>query len=311
MPRYARMKNPDEKTCYHLISRTALDGFPFGDAEKDKFVEIIKRFSRVYFTEVLGFCIMGNHIHLVVRMLPETMISDDEIKRRFLLFYGKDSYFSETEMIPYFRNKWSDVSTYMQEIKQTFSRYYNKRHNRRGTLWGERFKSLIVQNGETLINCLSYVELNPVRAKLVSKPENYRWCSLGYHVQTGNKDKFLCSDFGVKEFGEKDPAEMLRRYRKFVYEAGIEKPAEKPHAGTISSKKFNQEQKKDFKITRYDRFRGRTRYFTDAGIIGTKEFVSEQYNRFRHLFNAKHEKIPKSIKGLDGIHSLKRLSENL
>ncbi len=79
MPRYARMIKPDEKTCYHIMSRTALPGFPFEDVEKDEFVKIIKRFSSVYFVEVLGFCIMGNHIHLVIQMFPENCYSDDQV----------------------------------------------------------------------------------------------------------------------------------------------------------------------------------------------------------------------------------------
>jgi hypothetical protein len=53
----------------------------------------------------------------------------------------------------------------------------------------------------------------------------------------------------------------------------------------------------------------RTRYFTDSGIIGSKEFVFTNYQRFKHLFYSKHEKKPKPIKGLEGVYSLKRLSE--
>jgi hypothetical protein len=48
--------------------------------------------------------------------------------------------------------------------------------------------------GETLVNCLAYIDLNPVRAGMVKKPEKYRWCSLGYHVQTNNKEGFLSLD---------------------------------------------------------------------------------------------------------------------
>jgi hypothetical protein len=84
----------------------------------------------------------------------------------------------------------------MKEIKQTFSWYYNQRHNRRGTLWGERFKSVMVERGETLINCLAYIDLNPIRADIVERPEDYRWNSLGYHIQTGNRNDFLSLDFG-------------------------------------------------------------------------------------------------------------------
>ena len=53
----------------------------------------------------------------------------------------------------------------------------------------------------------------------------------------------------------------------------------------------------------------RTRYFTDSGIIGSKEFVSGHYRGFKDLFMAKHEKIPRPVAGLDGMYSLKRLSE--
>ena len=58
-----------------------------------------------------------------------------------------------------------------------------------------------------------------------------------------------------------------------------------------------------------DRFRYRARYFTDSGIIGTKAFVAHHYQAFKHHFSSKHEKRPKTIRGLNGIYSLKRLSE--
>ena len=87
----------------------------------------------------------------------------------------------------------------MREIKVGFARYYNRRHNRRGYFWGDRFKSVIVDKGETLVNCLAYIDLNPLRAGLVDRPEEYRWNSLGYHLQTENKDQFLSTDFGLKE----------------------------------------------------------------------------------------------------------------
>ena len=53
----------------------------------------------------------------------------------------------------------------------------------------------------------------------------------------------------------------------------------------------------------------RTRYFTDSGVIGSKEFVSKTYMRFKHHFISKNEKKPKPVKGLSGVYSLKRLSE--
>ena len=82
-------------------------------------------------------------------------------------------------------------------------------------------------------------------------------------------------------------------------------------AKVINAKVVAKERKKDFEISRINRFRYRTRYFTDSGIIGSKEFVNENYKRFKHLFHSKHEKKPKAVKGLDGMYSLKRLSESV
>jgi hypothetical protein len=80
-------------------------------------------------------------------------------------------------------------------------------------------------------------------------------------------------------------------------------------ARVIDAKVTAKERKKDFEISRSDRFNYRTRYFTDSGIIGSKEFVSSHYRRFKDLFMSKNEKIPRPVAGLDGIFSLKRLSE--
>jgi len=298
----------DEKAVYHVMSRTALDGFPLKDVEKDFMMDLIKRFSSLYLTEILGFCLMGNHFHLLVKMIPEDRFTDEDIQKRFERFYGDSREFAEGQ-IPYLREKLSSLSEFMREIKVGFARYYNRRHNRRGYFWGDRFKSVIVEKGETLINCLAYIDLNPLRAGLVDRPEEYRWNSLGYHVQTNNQDNFLSTDFGLKEFNVKSMKERIRRYRRYVYEAGAVNQPEKGKAKVIDGKVLEKERNKGFELSRSDRFRYRTRYFTDSGIIGSKVFVSTNYQRFKHLFYSKHEKKPRPIKGLDGMYSLKRLSE--
>lgn len=65
----------DEKVVYYVMSHTALDGFPLKDVEKDFMLDLIKRFAALYFTEILGFCLMGNHFHLLVKMIPENRFS--------------------------------------------------------------------------------------------------------------------------------------------------------------------------------------------------------------------------------------------
>ena len=122
MPRITRMIIPDQETVYHVISRTVLDGYPLGNDEKDELVKILLKFSKLYFTEILGFCAMGNHFHLLVRMLPESGFSDDEIKSRYKMFYGDVREFPQ-EKVPAFRFKWASLSELVREIKQTFSRY--------------------------------------------------------------------------------------------------------------------------------------------------------------------------------------------
>jgi REP element-mobilizing transposase RayT len=308
MPRTSRLIISDEKAVYHVMSRTALDGFPLKDVEKDFMLDLIRKFSALYFTEIYGFCLMGNHFHLLVKMIPENQFSDGEIQKRYEKFYSDSRPFAKGQ-IPYLREKLSSLSEFMREIKVGFARYYNRRHHRRGYFWGDRFKSVIVDQGETLVNCLAYIDLNPLRAGLVESPEEYRWNSLGYHIQTNNKDNFLSTDFGLKEFNVKGKKERIRRYRRYVYEAGAISHPGKMRDKIIDEKAISKERANEFEISRVSRFRLRTRYFTDSGIIGSKEFVTENYQRFKHLFHSKHEKKPKPIKGLDGVYSLKRLSE--
>lgn len=82
----------------------------------------------------------------------------------------KEEAFSD-DQIPYLRKSFSSLSEFVREIKVGLSRYYNRRHNRRGYFWGDRFKSNIVEKGETLVNCLAYIDLNSVRAGLGERPE--------------------------------------------------------------------------------------------------------------------------------------------
>ena len=311
MPRIARLVVKDEKTVYHVMSRTALDGFVLEDVEKDFLLRHIRWLQKVYFAEVLGFCIMGNHFHLLVRMDPGRDKTIEEIQKRFEIYYGEDGKRDLTDdLIPALREKWGNLSEFVKEIKQGFSRFYNRRHRRKGFFWSERFKSVIVDNGETLINCLAYIDLNPIRAGIARKPEEYRWCSLGYHAQTGNRDGFLSTDFGLREFAPvkylashtgqalKGEKARLAHYRRFVHEKG----------GLLQeAPDLNQ----GLELSSVDRFRYRTRYFTDSGIIGTKEFVSRVYQDFKGYFSSRHEKRPKPIQGLDGVYSLKRLSESI
>ena len=309
MPRTARMIIEGEPAVYHVISRTALAGYVIGDIEKEFLLKLIARLSSVYFADVLGFCLMGTHFHLVVKMQPGNQFSDDAIRERFERYYQQDKKrILMAGQIPSYRAKWASLSEYVREIKQGFSRFYNKQHRRKGFFWSERFKSVIVEDGEALVNLLAYVDLNPVRAGIVSQPEEYRWNSLGYHLQTNNKGDFLSLDFEMVGQWNTPAKERILQYRQYVYEKG---GLATNKGKSISEKILAEEKRTKGAVTVLNRFRLRTRYFTDSGIIGSKEFVRKCWGKFQDGDDNESVKRVRKISGFDGIYSLKRLSEKI
>jgi len=306
MPRIARFIRDNQPSVYHIVSRTALQGLPIKDKDNDFLLGLIKKLSSFYFVDVLGFALLGNHFHLVIRMYPESDPTDDEIKERLHKYYGDELNVTGV-LVSDYRKRLTNLGAYVKDIKQGFTRYFNKKYNRRGFFWGDRFKSMIVQDGLSLVNLLAYVDLNPIRAGIVKKPEDYRWCSLGYHVQTGNKDGLLSMDFGMKEWNEFDPKEIVCKYRQFVYETGA---VDAGKGKTMDRKIVEKARKKGYKISRAERFRYRCRYFTDSGVIGGKDFVQEVFDQVKHLLGSKDERKFTPVGGVEGVYSMKRLGES-
>lgn len=304
MPRQARIVNSGEPTVYHVISRSTMPGYSIEDIDKDYFVELLRIYVKRYFVDVLGFCVMGNHIHLCVRVYPGDRYSEEEIRQRFQAIYGKDRILSASD-IQYYRDKWASLSEFVKDLKQNFTRFYNKRKNKTGFFWGDRFKSMIVENGETLVNCLAYIDLNPVRAGLVKTPEDYRWNTLGYLLQTDNKEDLISLDFGLIGQDGYDKDQRIAYYRKFVYGIGVKTTSK---GKSIPEKEFNKARKKNFEVSRRDRFFKKTRYFTDSKIIGSKAFVERIYDHFKDHFKHKQVRLPEPVNGLSGIYSLRKFT---
>ncbi|OAG28482.1 transposase [Thermodesulfatator autotrophicus] len=271
MPRIPRLLTNHPKAAYHVISRTALPGHDvLSPEEKDYLLHLIRWLSQVYFVEVYGFAIMGNHFHLLCRMLPEDQFSDEEVKQRIKLYYGpKRKIFFYEELIKKWRARLGNLSRYVQDIKQRFSRWYNKRVDRKGYFWADRFKSVIVETGEALLNCLAYIELNPVRAGIVEKPEHYRWCSLGYRARRGTGKNFLSLNLGLSSYAQKSEKEKFKLYREFVYgKGGIGEPT---------------------KLSKARQFTYKMRYFTESLIIGSKYFIDDTKKEVKNYFSKKRE----------------------
>ena len=303
MARLPRLLVSDRPTVYHVMSRTALPGLPFDAVDKDDFLARLKTLSRVYFSEVLGFCLMDNHFHLLVRMFPEDHVPDAELPERYRRKYGEGTCFPETRSQE-LREKWASLPEFVRELKQSFSRKFNKRKGRRGYLWDDRYKSVVVQDGDALLNCLAYIDLNPIRAGMVKRPEEYRWCSLGYHVQTGNRGGLLSQEFGHGDMGV-GRKERLRFYRQFVYETGA---VDTGKGGSLDDGVVERERVRNYVLGDVDVFRYRCRNFVDSGVIGTKEYVQEMSARLRARVPGRTKRAPHPFKGGDGLCTLKRLT---
>ena len=301
MPRIKRFLDRYSETTYHIISRTALQGYPLENVEKEYMVRLIKKMSFLYFVDIIGFSIMGNHFHLLAKIKPKKYATKKRVIEKYKKYYGEDAEISGA-LLKHYQNKLTNLSDFVKTIKQSFTVFYNKRHNRKGAFWDGRFKSIIVENGETLINCLAYIDLNPIRAGLVKKPENYRFCSISYHI-AGNEGDFLSVDFG--QWDKKDKNERLRLYRKFLYENGA---ISKNRGGAIPIAMLKKEKGKKYKLNATDRLRYKTRYFADGGIIGSMEFVQAGFNKFKHLLKSKNNRKMQPITGLNGVYSMKKLS---
>ena len=158
--------------------------------------------------EVLTFAVMSNHVHIVVRVpvkhtvesldgmaaVPgaDDLVSNAEVLRRYAVLYGRAAGLeAERNMAGASEDAWRafrakylpmmhDLSWFMRLLKQRFARWYNAFHKTFGTLWAERFTSVIVEgSGHALLATCAYVDLNPVRAKLVEDPKDYRWSGYG------------------------------------------------------------------------------------------------------------------------------------
>jgi putative transposase len=256
--------------------------------EKEKLFNLIRLFSKLYLVKVIGYCIMDNHFHLLVKSESADKYSDEEILTRLSEFYNRDSWIYK-DKVTYYRQKLSDISEHVKAIKQSFSQWYNRSNNRSGYFWGDRFKSVLVEGGAALQNMLIYIDLNPVRANIVKKPEEYRWSSIGYRVQSGNKGGLLSFD-GIYE---EDTQSQTEEYLKTLYMVGVYKDVDEAEKGEIERQSV---------ITR------RLRYLSDGLVIGSKGFIKEIYSRFSEIIRKKEMKAHKTTIS-EEIYSLRRIRE--
>ena len=184
---------PDQ--CCHLISRIANRAFFLNDEEKTRFVERLWRVAAFSGVEVLAYCFMSNHFHLLVYVPHPRELSDDELLVRIRTLYAGTRLAEierEWELLSkaagekgrerfrarYLRRMWN-ASEFMKTLKQDATMSYNGRRVHTGTIWESRFRVKICEPDEkaTLMNMAGYIDRNPVKAKTVRWPDKYAWCS--------------------------------------------------------------------------------------------------------------------------------------
>ena len=210
--------------AYHVMSRTAGGDFLLGKEEKEGLRKLIWKMAQFCGVKVLTYCVMDNHFHILVRVRNKERFNqkfygeqgEEELLKHLALLYSKEfiaklrkeidwmrgmeQEAEITEMLDQFRERFCDLSVYMKEVKERFTRWFNKKHGRAGTLWQGRFKSVLVEDGDALRTMSSYIDLNPVRAGIVDDPKDYRWCSYAEAVAGSKRagrglcDVARCSD---------------------------------------------------------------------------------------------------------------------
>lgn len=147
----------------------------------ERYLETLAEFKAVFGVKVYAYCLMTNHVHL-------------------LLSPGEEI---------------AAVGRLMKRLAGRQTRYHNRLEGRTGTLWESRYKSSPVDNDGYLLACSRYIELNPVRARMAATPEAYRWSSCGHHL--GNaRCRWLDDDPCYLALGE-DEAQRQARYRRFLF----------------------------------------------------------------------------------------------
>jgi putative transposase len=295
MARTTRLKFADpHEGCYHVTSRTVLKSFLFKDQEKDYFLRLLRRLSRVYFVRVVSFTVMSNHFHLIVKMIPSTEIPEEELHRRFDYYYNegvpkKRHRSFDPLSAGQARKRWEDISCFMQDLKQRFSRWYNRQIDGTGHVWSDRFCSVLLESGRALIACMVYVELNSVRAGMIERPEDYRFCSLFHYFQGGRAANWL--DFRpfeeiLTQWGESftSPRDFLRKYLELVYLHGIR---EKDGKSSISKEIVSRNATEIFNMSEVLPLSRRVRSFSCGVVLGSKGYLEEKVKEHRSFFRVK------------------------
>ena len=273
------------------------------------FVSMMWRLAEFLGIELLDYAVMSNHYHQLVWVPGIIELNDDELLQKLRVYYGDTSVEAlefedslqrggqEAEVLrDGYLKRMGNISEYEKVLKQGFSKWYNKRQKRRGTLWMERFKSILVENtldGRSIV--ASYIDLNPVRAEMVEDPKNYRHC--GYGAAVGGDPR--CRQ-GIMWIMDVDNwQEAAAAYRVLLMQRGhVQKTGKK---GAVSRQLLLDTLEREGRLSLSELLRLRVRYFSDGLVLGSELFVEDVFEQYRSHFGEKRKSGARPIKGLTDV----------
>ncbi len=315
---------------YHCVSRVVDRRIVFHAAEKEVFRSILRKLERFLGVRVVTYCLMGNHFHLMLEVPDkETMpkLDAEALLELLPLLYDEvvvaqvakeleaarrsGNLGWETRILERYERRRFDLSVFLKELKQRVSIFFNRRNGRVGTLWEAPFKSVLLEGGEgTLRTVAAYIDLNPVRAGLVERPEDYRWsgygeaCGAGKGAETARAGLTSVTREGLEhsaaraggEVSEEtettgksrrselpDWPEVQARYRLLLYSDGRE---QKPVTGEggragIAAEECDRVAETGGAVPLAEALRRKVRYFSDGAVIGSTAFVNGVFERLK------------------------------
>jgi len=304
---------------YHVMSRIIERKFYLGEREKEYFRSLMWRVAEFSGVNVLTYALMDNHFHMLIEVPERVEIDDDELLRRLSLIYREDEVNEVQAKLEDCKKKnfdsWAedvrqgylyrmyDLSEFMKTLKQRFSIWYNWRNDRRGTLWEDRFKSVLVEgpvndcevagfSNAAVLTMAAYIDLNAVRAGLVDDPKDYRWCGYAEAVAGCRAARSgLAILLGIAGNKSQDWTEVGRRYRMLVFEEG--------GGNGVGRERLKEVLDSGGKLSYQELLRCRVRYFSDGMVLGSRGFVEDVFERRRSFFGAKRKTGARVMRGGD------------
>ncbi len=285
-----RIKGEDGPAVYHVTSRVIQKRRLLAEGQREVWVAALHRTAEFSGVEVITYCVLETHFHILVRIDPAARLCDDAtFVRRYRALYGESraqwSGLNADELAhalekgrpeeaealrERLRRRMGDVSEFMRTLRQRYTRWFNRAHETAGTMWAERFGSVLVQDTPWLVGLIAaYIDLNAVRAGLAGLPENYRWC--GYTEALAGRET-LCRALAASFPGAKDTTDALARYRLLMLGKGAGAKGDGTGA-RIDTAVLLEAVKNGGELQPHELLRLRARFLTEGRVLGSSEWL--------------------------------------